>query len=37
MPSIERTVLAIRGTRAGDVLCLATISFVFAVITGMFG
>jgi hypothetical protein len=34
---IEPTVLTIRGTLAGDVLWLATIAFVFALITGMFG
>jgi hypothetical protein len=28
---------AIRGTLAGDVLWLATIAFVFAIITGMVG
>jgi hypothetical protein len=37
LPSIDPTVLAIRGTLAGDVLWLATIAFVLAIISGMFG
>lgn len=36
-PRAGRTVLAIRGTLAGDLLWLATIAFVVAIITGMFG
>ena len=34
---IDPIVLAIRGTLAGDVLWLATIAFVFAIITGILG
>ena len=34
---IDPIVLAIRGTLVGDVLWLATIAFVFAIISGVFG
>jgi hypothetical protein len=34
---IDPTVLAIRGTLAGDLLWLATVAFLFAIITGMLG
>jgi hypothetical protein len=34
---IDPAVLTSRGTLAGDLLWLATIAFVFAIITGMLG
>ena len=34
---IDPIVLAIRGTLAGDVLWLATIAFVFTIVTGIIG
>jgi hypothetical protein len=33
----DRTISANRGTLAGDILWLATISFVFAIVIGMVG
>jgi hypothetical protein len=35
--SPDRTISASHGTRAGDILWLSTISFVFAILTGMVG
>lgn len=34
---IDSTISASRGTLAGDILWLATIAFVFAILTGMVG
>ena len=34
---IDRLVSRNRGTLAGDVLCLATIAFIFAIVFGMVG
>jgi hypothetical protein len=35
--STDRTISAAHGTLAGDILWLATISFVFAILTGIVG